>query len=747
MGFSDVPASRKQLSDFRERMAKLKEQNDRERMREAERVTRSGQATVRTGTLKTPAVTVWDYEVLDDREVRITGCATQTWELEIPDRIEGLPVTQVGEDACARLESVVRIVCPPTIVHIAPGAFRLNPDLVGIDLPAEMDRFDRQWLSGCTALADILMPGKMERFEAGLFEEFALAKLRLGPCVREIEPASFACTALADIEVDPANPYITTDGRSLFSDDGETLVVLATPLESYEVPEGCRRIAVKAFLNRSELEMISLPNTLEEIGDSAFAQSGLRSLIAPPSLRRIGDRAFFRCMGLKFVSLNEGVEWIGDMAFAATGLSVLHIPSTAEHLGEDFAANTEISFTGSGASFSVERESDHEVDLHGGLYHNMPDGKHLVRFMDHTATRYEVAPGTRFVDSRVFIRHAALEEVVLPEGLEGVGASAFSGCHRLTRVNLPSTLRSLGTDAFYDTMVDHLVLPAGLTDIGDGALATRGSINDGIEPSIHDLRVDPANPKFRVAGPLLIEHLSREEARRRHVRTEGDMVVLYLGGEERVHIPESVVAVAPYAFSGARDLRELRFSNRIEYIDKSAFDIDCIVERLQIDLKEPIEGHDSFDLRFPRTMRSRHEVVLALGRSERVDIASILRHYDDAIINMTDIGGTYVDASFGRYWQAKGMMARLKDPVLMSTLNQGLMDRTIRGNLPEICMAFARHDDREAMSDLADLGYLDEANLLAIIDLVGRLGDAAMTGYLLEMRRSRFGTSGIDLSL
>ena len=43
-----------------------------------------------------------------------------------------------------------------------------------------------------------------------------------------------------------------------------------------------------------------------------------------------------------------------------------------------------------------------------------------------------------------------IENVVIPEGIECIGESAFHGCIRLKNIQFPSSLVSIAYDAFYD---------------------------------------------------------------------------------------------------------------------------------------------------------------------------------------------------------------------------------------------------------------------------------------------------------
>ena len=63
---------------------------------------------------------------------------------------------------------------------------------------------------------------------------------------------------------------------------------------------------------------------------------------------------------------------------------------------------------------------------------------------------------------------SSLSEITLPEGLTSIGDSAFENCDGLTRITLPDSLTSIGARAFhYCTSLTSITLPEGLTSIGD----------------------------------------------------------------------------------------------------------------------------------------------------------------------------------------------------------------------------------------------------------------------------------------
>ena len=101
------------------------------------------------------------------------------------------------------------------------------------------------------------------------------------------------------------------------------------PWSSYDIrsaviEEGVTSIGNCAFYKQSNLSSISLPSTLETIGNDAFgcAESyNLTTVQIPSSVTNIGREAFLQCYGLNTIIGGENVERIGVRAFKETALT------------------------------------------------------------------------------------------------------------------------------------------------------------------------------------------------------------------------------------------------------------------------------------------------------------------------------------------------------------------------------------------------------------------------------------------
>ena len=70
-----------------------------------------------------------------------------------------------------------------------------------------------------------------------------------------------------------------------------------------------------AFENCTALKNIDFPDTLKEIGNSAFRGAALEKVIFPDSLESIGGAAFANCKNLKTISYGKNINKVGVNAF------------------------------------------------------------------------------------------------------------------------------------------------------------------------------------------------------------------------------------------------------------------------------------------------------------------------------------------------------------------------------------------------------------------------------------------------
>ncbi len=127
--------------------------------------------------------------------------------------------------------------------------------------------------------------------------------------------------------------------------------------------------------------------------------------------------------------------------------------------------------------------------------------------------------------------NANLTELVIPNGVTGIADKAFYGKGSLKSVTLPSTCKSIGDEAFYNTNLHEINLPSGLESIGRlafwgaGLSYSSGYTFDIIIPAsvtsigygafsrwrgVNSLEVESDNPIYKAEGNCVIEKASNK---------------------------------------------------------------------------------------------------------------------------------------------------------------------------------------------------------------------------------------------
>lgn len=739
----DLDLSELEVKTGQDAIAVIAEVMDRQRREVAERRAREEERCSELRHEPKDDGVIWEYVVVDGEFARIVDCELPdvgVRELVVPSELGGRAVLELAPGACEQLAGVERIVCADCIEAIGPSAFRSCRDLRGLVLPRMTASFDSSWVNQCRNLEELALPGMLERVGLEVLSVDGLRRLTIGIGTRTAEPGAFVNSTLEEVHVDERNPFLATDCVSIFEracpgegDTGLRLVAVAVPVEEYEVPSGCVEIGAKAFACCPELRKVTFAGAVQSIGAHAFSRTRLHKFAAPPGLRRIEKRAFFRCRELESVTLNEELVEIGEEAFAESGIDELRAPASVRQLACDCVARTGVRCSGDDATLVIEDGGTLWLDGHGVLYAN--GTQVLVGAMEPELVQYAVAPGCETICGRAFANMPRLQQVTLPEGLVEIGDGAFHGCRGLRSVHFPESLRSIGDEAFLDTALEGVYLPADFEHLGKLALVTAGARDIGGRPSLVSVQVNPNCARFYHTGGLLCERMDNGASR----------VVLYDESRADVTIPREVDTLAPFAFGNAAKLSSLTIGTNVRHIQDRALNVNCLIEHIRVDFVEPIQGHDGIDLHFPVTFRSLNEIVRGFNSMTYFNAEALLARYDACVVNMHDYDAKSM-APIDLYGQLTRIIGRLRDPLFLSENTRRMYGQILRDNLVEMCVAATRHDDRESIDALVELGYLDRGTLLPVIEAVTKLQDAAMTGYLLELQRRLTGR-GVDFEL
>lgn len=294
-------------------------------------------------------------------------------------------------------------------------------------------------------------------------------------------------------------------------------------ITSVSFPSTLRKIGKAAFSfyyeSNFNVSTLTFPEGLVEIGDDAFSgNSNLASVSFPSTLEIIGNGAFSGCSELTGEIVFTNIKSIGESAFASCGLTSVSIPNSVTHFGRDaFAHSKLINLTldaeepGDYAFWdnkdlanvtignhvkklpykifgwceslkeitipaSVTSVSKWAFDGCDGLEKMTLNQKKVERFLSYNVsntTLKEVVLGetVETISEDAFIYYEALEKANIPSSVTSIGINAFKGCKKLSSpLTIPSTITELPEAIFHGCFaLTSVTLPANMTIIGKEA--------------------------------------------------------------------------------------------------------------------------------------------------------------------------------------------------------------------------------------------------------------------------------------
>ena len=233
-----------------------------------------------------------------------------------------------------------------------------------------------------------------------------------------------------------------------------------TNLKEVNLPDNISVIPDYAFEKCTLLEKINIPQSLVQIRNDAFAESGIKEFIAPDSFKEIWGYAFKDCKNLEKVDLNKTTS-IGDMSFEnCTKLSSIVLPNTLVELGTYVFSGCTLLNNIKMSSNPIEITN---TFIYGsGYYNDAKNWENGILYVDNylittnndllNQESINVKEGTIVIAINAFTNNGKnLKSIVLPEGLKIIGSSAFSSLSSLSKINIPSSVISIGNNAFGST--------------------------------------------------------------------------------------------------------------------------------------------------------------------------------------------------------------------------------------------------------------------------------------------------------
>lgn len=368
-------------------------------------------------------------------------------------------ITYIGNDAFCDLRYVDQINLPKNLKYVGDSAFNADG-------------------SSGNNIGAWILPGKLTTIRKYAFGNLGITKVTIPASLQHIDSGwAFFDNPITTYAVENGSINFGVDsyGALYELDENKNYVALvAYPRDaeytSYTVPNGVTRLYGASIRNACNLTEVILPDTLEEIGNEALAHfyNDLRTLTIPASVKTIYSNAFRWGNKTSVTFLGNKPEFINDGENEGNQfwdnmdnqIVVYYYEGTTGWEGYDPQdINTYMLKTGE------------EPFVAQGYFW---DGWDIQWTLDKNGVLNvygsgEIPGNWGGYDWRNYM--GEVKEIIIHEGITGIGNNMFYNCLNATKLTLPSTMKWLGNGVFYcdpdygEGKLGALVLPEGLERI------------------------------------------------------------------------------------------------------------------------------------------------------------------------------------------------------------------------------------------------------------------------------------------
>ncbi len=402
------------------------------------------------------------------------GSMTQWLNFSFPDYTSN--PCWAGANLYVGDEKVVDLSIDENVIEINPFAFYGCGSLTSITFPSTMKSIGEKSFSNCDLLKTLTFLGDAPVIAEDAFNYVtATSYYPEGneTYTEEIKESDFGGDLIWTYEGEIKEEDFYRCGENIIwslNDDGVLTLSGSGVIYDYSVDD---EVYAPWYEQRASIESIIIEDGITYIGESAFESCRAANGVSlADSVITIGKKAFKNCT-FTSIELPDNLKTIGESAFESTQLTTIVIPEEVTTVEKGAFQNSKLT----------------SVTLPDSLTY-IPDNMFSGCFYLYTVNLQDTLVS---IGNGSFAQCYALNSLVLPEGLISIGDYAFStcgpsqlyagyyDCNNFTSIELPSTLESIGTQAFwYCQSLSSIVIPDKVTTIEEYTFGNCNALNTAV---------------------------------------------------------------------------------------------------------------------------------------------------------------------------------------------------------------------------------------------------------------------------
>lgn len=483
-------------------------------------------------------------------------------------------LTIIGKYAFDGCKDLVSINFPANVTEIKEYTFNDCVKLKNIELPNGLIYIKDYAFNGCASLGKVTIPGGVQNISPGAFKNSGLTEVILKEGVMSLSNNSFdGCLLLKKVTfpttMKTIGGFSNTGIKEIAFAEGATPEAISDyaflncdSLSTITLPNSIKSLGTGAFYDCDTLKTVKLPTGITKIAKQAFYHCGfLQSITIPQNVTEIGAEAFAACSKLTTISLPSALTTIGIASFHSTGLTSITLPEGMTTIEPGTFGKSKLKSIKLSKSLKQITSNNESYNL-GSLPNEYYDFRKYINMYRDDSGAFQNCKELGSIDlngavltilgSYTFNECDKLRSIDLSSTkLEEIPTSAFYSCDSLRAITFPSTVKTIGQQAFYYNLsLESLKMPAALTSIYNNAFNECKKIRS-IDLSATSL--------------TKIESWFSNVDSLRTVKLPSTVIEIgesaFAGSPiEEINFPASLTTIGNYAFSG----------NRLKTVDLSA---------------------------------------------------------------------------------------------------------------------------------------------------------------------------------
>ena len=476
-------------------------------------------------------------------------------------------LSEIGANAFRNSENLAKITIGKNVVYIGDNAFA-GCSVTELDFAAQNAQFGAQGpFRGNTAAAEVTFDSGITTFPAKLFDSWTgLKNVSLG-----------GVTDLPDNAFDGFENLETVSLENIETIGNYAL--RGTGIVQLTIPAGIVKIGNGAFANCKSLTTVNYNALDAEAPNSsnlAFAGCDKLTTINVGEEAAVPDYMFYNVASATAADIAKASK-IGASAFAGTSLAVLDTGAVTEIAKNAFADTDLTKITIGAALENIGYNAFANNDSLAELVWNATSAETIYEQSSASLVRaifngcgklatVTVGDNVESLPDYFLPDNTLITKIELPDGILSVGDSAFNGCTSLAQITNADDLKTIGQDAFTDTPWFTAYLKQdGLIYLGSILYVYNGDMPADTQITVKEGTTAIANGAFNKQSNLTSVVLPNG------LTSIGDRA--FAGTSlTQVTIPASVTDIGSEAFNDAKKLASVTFNEGLKTIGDSAFD-------------------------------------------------------------------------------------------------------------------------------------------------------------------------------